>query len=111
MNEAFIIGFLDELEKKAFLGKQDLKKLQAKLKELQKHLSKKPQVEVVPSESGKVEEKPIKPGSAMESAKSMAGDVARKVKSLKPLRRRTESIRRPRPGMVERARGWFGRNR
>lgn len=88
MNEPFIVGFLDELEKQAFFGKKELKVLQAKLKEVQKGLGKQRQVEVLPAESGRIEETAVRPGLAMASAKSMAGDVVRRMKSLKIRRKK-----------------------
>ncbi len=84
MNGPFIVGFLDELEKQGFLGEKDQKDLQRKLKEVQKGLIKRPQIEVIPAESGMMEEGVVRPGATMAAAKSMAGDVVRKVKSLKP---------------------------
>jgi hypothetical protein len=119
MNRAFIYGFVDELEKRAFLGKKEINQLQQGLKKLQQGLSKKPQIETVPSGKDMVEEKPVRPGGVMESVKSMAGDVVRKVQDLKPkkaprikpMRRKTEAFRNPKPGLVSRVKGWFGRRR
>jgi len=111
MNEAFITGFLDELEKNAFFGKKELRDLQSKLKEVYRGYTKAPQVEVVPTPGGGSEEKPIESGSVMESAKSMASDVGKRIKSLKPMRRRYASFRQRKPGLVQRVKTWFGRNR
>jgi len=111
MKRAFIQGFVDELEKNAFFGKQELRDVQKKLKKLRQDLSKGPQIEVVPAGGGEMQERPVKPGDVMASAKSMAGDVARKVKSLRPLRRRTQAPRTRKPGLVERAKSWIGRHR
>jgi hypothetical protein len=83
MNRDFMAGFLDELEKQGFFEERDQKDLQRKLKAVQKGLAKTPQIEVIPAERGMMEEKAVRPGSTMESAKSMAGDVVRKLKTLR----------------------------
>jgi len=88
MTRAFIAGFVDELEKAAFFDTKNLKALQRKLKEIQKGLNKQLQIITVPGEGSKKEERPIRPGAALASAKSMAGDVVQKMKNLKPLTRR-----------------------
>jgi len=111
MNKAFIVGFLDELEKQAFFGKKELGQLQAKLKKLQHDLSKQPQIETVPAGGGTMVEKPVRPGSVMESAKSMAGDIVRKVKTLRPMKRRTAVARQDKPRLAERVKGWFGKHK
>lgn len=82
MNRAFMFGFVDELEKRAFFGTKETNDLQRKLKEVQKGLGKQRQVEVLPAESSRIEETAVRPGSAMASAKNMAGDIARNVKEL-----------------------------
>ncbi len=83
MNKIFMISFLDELEKGAFLSKQHIGAAQRRLKEMQRGLGKSPQVETIPIGVGETVDRPIKPGSVLASAKSMGGDIVQKMKTLK----------------------------
>jgi hypothetical protein len=82
MNRSFIVGFIDELEKKGFFEKKDVNSFQGQMKKMHLHLVKHTHTGTPAQDKDAVH----RPGSAVTAATSMCGDIGQKIKRLKPIK-------------------------